>query len=314
MKILVFGSGALGSLMIHYLCKAGNEVTVVARSTAADLQRNGLVIRHYLQRKTTTDFPKIVETAPEDQNFDIVFSVMQGQQQMTLLDTFIKLKTNILVMVGNNMEADYCQTKIMENRNDLQLLFGFQNSAGHRENSMAVVGRLPVTELFLGGLHQSAPNETLEIIKNAFNPKDYKITPIENMHDYFLCHIAEVMPYAYLCYKVDCNLKKLTRQDIKLIMQASKECFAYLKSAGISVMPKGEDGFYNGGLKTYAMFLLYRLMSKTVLGRLMVSDHCKNGVQEMIYIDKKFDEWRLQHQGLPMPTWDKIKVYLSDNH
>lgn len=73
MKILVFGSGALGSLMIHYLCKAGNEVTVVARSTAADLQRNGLVIRHYLQRETTIDFPKIVETAPEDQNFDIVF-------------------------------------------------------------------------------------------------------------------------------------------------------------------------------------------------------------------------------------------------
>ena len=84
MKILVYGSGALGSLMIHFLCKAGNDVTVVARSTADELRRNGLVVRHYLQRKTTTDHPKIVESAPVDEPFDIVFSEMQGQQQKSL--------------------------------------------------------------------------------------------------------------------------------------------------------------------------------------------------------------------------------------
>lgn len=33
MKILVYGVGATGSLMIHYLCKMGNDVTVIAYST-----------------------------------------------------------------------------------------------------------------------------------------------------------------------------------------------------------------------------------------------------------------------------------------
>ena len=42
MKILVFGVGAIGSLMVHYLCKADNDVTVVARSTYDELKSNGL--------------------------------------------------------------------------------------------------------------------------------------------------------------------------------------------------------------------------------------------------------------------------------
>ena len=50
MTILVFGAGAIGSLMAHYLCKAGNDVTVVSRSTYEELSKNGLVIRHYLQK------------------------------------------------------------------------------------------------------------------------------------------------------------------------------------------------------------------------------------------------------------------------
>ena len=84
MTILVFGVGAIGSLMAHYLCEAGNDVTVVARSTYEELSKNGLVIRHYLQKKTTVDHPRIVKEADE-RHYDIVFSVMQGQQQLALL-------------------------------------------------------------------------------------------------------------------------------------------------------------------------------------------------------------------------------------
>ena len=77
MRVLVFGVGAIGSLMVHYLCKAGNDVTVVARSTYEELKENGLVIRHYLQRKTTVDHPRVICEA-DNTHYDIVFSVMQG--------------------------------------------------------------------------------------------------------------------------------------------------------------------------------------------------------------------------------------------
>lgn len=96
MKILVYGVGAIGSLLVHYLCKAGNDVTVAARSTYSQLKQNGLEIRHYLQRKTTVDHPKIVRQA-EDTHYDIVFSVMQGNQQIALLPTLAVLDTNLKI-------------------------------------------------------------------------------------------------------------------------------------------------------------------------------------------------------------------------
>lgn len=64
MKILVYGVGAIGSLLTHFLIKAGNDVTVVARSTAEVLEKDGLVIEHYLQRhKVTVDRPAVVSKA-----------------------------------------------------------------------------------------------------------------------------------------------------------------------------------------------------------------------------------------------------------
>ena len=48
-------------------------------------------------------------------------------------------------------------------------------------------------------------------------------------------------------------------------------------------------------------------MSETVLVKLMVSDHCKNGVVEMKYLDKKFEEYRRSHHGKAMPVWNNMQ-------
>ena len=92
-----------------------------------------------------------------------------------------------------------------------------------------IAARLPVTKLFVGGLHNAASEIDITTIQKAFNSKDVKITPIENMYAYYLYHVAEVMPYGYMCYKVNGNLKKLKRRDIKTIMLATKECLETIR-------------------------------------------------------------------------------------
>lgn len=304
MKILLFGVGAIGSLMAHYLCEAGNDVTIVARSTYEELNKNGLVIRHHLQRKTTVDHPRVLKEA-DNEHYDIVFSVMQGQQQIALLPTLTSLNTDLIVLVGNNMETEKCE----EILGDIPHLYGFQGSAGHREKGMTVAGRLPVTDLTIGGLYSAASSSDIQKIKKAFNVKGYKVTPVDNMYAYYMYHIAEIMPYCYLCYRLDCNLKNATKSDIQMIMDATKECFDYLKEQDIPVMPEGEDAFYDGGSKTTSMRLLYSVMSKTILGKLMVSDHCENGIREMRYLDAKFDTYRKENPGNAMPVWDKMRQW-----
>ncbi len=304
MKILVFGVGAIGSLMIHYLCKAGNDVTLVARSTYEDLKKNGLVIRHYLQKKTTVDHPKVVKEA-DAEHYDIVFSVMQGQQQLSLLPVLSGLDTDLLVLVGNNMETDKCEEALKGKHH----LYAFQGSAGHREGGVTVVGRMPVTDLTVGGLKSAAPASDIDKLRRALCVKGYKITPVDNMYAYYMYHFAEIMPYCYLCYLLDCDLKRATKSQIQMIMDATKECFDYLKEQGIPAMPAGEDAYYDGGAKTTAMRLLYSLMSKTVLGKLMVSDHCLNGIREMKYLDEKFEEYRVKNPGKCMTVWDEMREW-----
>ena len=304
MKILVCGVGAIGSLMTHYLCRAGNDVTIVARSTYEELNRNGLVIRHYLQRRTTVDHPRVVREA-DAAHYDIVFSVMQGQQQLPLLPTLAGLDTDLLVLVGNNMEAERCVAALKHQN----LLFGFQNSAGRREGGTAIVGRMPTTDLVLGGLHSPASPADIAKVRAAFPTKGYKITPIDSMYGYYMCHIAEIMPYGYLCYHIDFDLKRAKRSEIKMIVKATNECFEYLMDRGIPAMPPREDEYYSGGMRTTAMFCLYRIVAKTVLGRLMVSDHCKNGIVEMKYLDAMFNDYRQAHPGKPMPTWDAMRAW-----
>ncbi|MDQ0195292.1 ketopantoate reductase [Paenibacillus wynnii] len=52
MRILVFGAGVLGSYLAHALVRGGNDITVLARGKRAEeLNNDGVVVRHYFQRK-----------------------------------------------------------------------------------------------------------------------------------------------------------------------------------------------------------------------------------------------------------------------
>ena len=79
MKVLVYGSGVIGSYLAHVLCEAGNDVTVLARGTWKDqLEKNGLCIRHHLQHRETLDHPRVIGDISEGMAFDAVFAVMPG--------------------------------------------------------------------------------------------------------------------------------------------------------------------------------------------------------------------------------------------
>lgn len=312
MNILVYGAGAIGSLMIHFLVKSGNKVTVAAGRTYDTLCENGIVIKHYLQKKITTDRVKVVKNPDNNVRYDAVFSVMQSQQQWTAAEKLAALNTEIIVLVGNNTEADELEKYITENsKTERRILFGFQNSAGHREDGITVCGRLPVTELVIGGLHKAAAEGDKKIISAMFSARGYKTTWLDDMYGYYLCHMAEIMPYAFLSFELGHDLRKASASDIKRVMRASREAFEYLKSIGVRVMPPKEDEFYGDGIKSKAMFLLYFIMSRTVLGDLMLTDHCKNGADEMKIIDDFIRELRAKNHGKAMPVWDGMRKSIS---
>ena len=75
MKVLVYGAGVIGCYLAHVLCAAGNEVTLLARGAWKDaLEKDGLVIRHRLQRKTTVDRPAVIGTPDSGAQYNVVFA------------------------------------------------------------------------------------------------------------------------------------------------------------------------------------------------------------------------------------------------
>ena len=161
MKVLIYGIGVLGSTLLHELCKAGHDVTGVARSQYEQFVKNGIKIRHYYQRKTTIDRPRIIKAVSPDEHFDIVFSVMQATQQKGVLDALATVNTSLVVLVGNNLESEQMEQYILEHAvSPRSVLFAFQDSGGHRKDDMFVIGRLPVTLFNAGKLHGKAkPND-----------------------------------------------------------------------------------------------------------------------------------------------------------
>lgn len=63
MKILIYGAGVLGSYLAHVLVRGDNDVTMLARGQRfKELKKNGLIIRHYVQCKTTVDKVNVINT------------------------------------------------------------------------------------------------------------------------------------------------------------------------------------------------------------------------------------------------------------
>ena len=74
MKILILGAGALGSLMADELLRVGHEVTLLARGGRyRELKEQGLVVRHYLQLRTSRTKPEVVDKVPEGVAYDAAF-------------------------------------------------------------------------------------------------------------------------------------------------------------------------------------------------------------------------------------------------
>lgn len=309
MKVLVYGAGVIGCYLAHVLCSAGNEVTLVARGAWKNtLQTQGLVIRHRIQRKTTTEYPTITEHVSASQEYDVTFAVMQYQQMYAALEDLATINTPLLVMVGNNMSAASMKQEILrKSPRPKKVLFAFQSSAGVRSATDVECVYWGGGSMTIGGLHNTpTPNER-DTLTRAFKETNYKLKWEDNMEGWYASHLAFILPIAYLGYSLKCNLKKASRAQRTLLLDAANDGYSMLKNLGIAIRPKGEDAYYRSGPKRFVCAILVLAIVKTFLGKLCVTDHCRHAATEMEALDAAWEKLRLQTNGFPMPAWDKLR-------
>lgn len=305
MKVLVYGIGVIGSLMIHELIKAGNDVTVIAReSRKSELEQNGLKIR--LEKKEFTDFPRVL-SAYDGQNYDVTFSIMQNQQQDALLETLAEVHTKYLVLVGNNMESEKMDCFLREKSTDEKnIIFAFQTSGGQRyENYTQVVtfGRLSLT---IGHLKKELEQNEKADLKKLFCGSQMKLEYEDDMESWYRCHVAFIIPVACLSYIYHCNLRTCTWADVKKYIIAGTEAYGFLESIGTQIRPKGDEKNLRGFRRFILIFLMW-FMFKTKIGEEGVTNHCRNAVTEMQFLDEKFEELRKKNPTFLMAEYDNLR-------
>jgi len=312
MKVLVYGSGVIGSYLAHVLCKAGNDVVILARGKWKEqLEAHGLRIRHHLQHRETLDHPKVIEDISDDIVYDAVFAVMPYNKIGAILKPLAQVHAPLVVLVGNNMNPTAMEKAILdETVCEKQVLFGFQVTAGKRDmdKGLLVCERFGAGNMDIGGLHRLPDESTRSKLGNAFAGTGYRLNWQPDMEAYLICHLAAILPIGYLAYACNGDMRSSTGAQRKLMRLASREAYNLLKKQGVPILPAGDDRYYAPGPRGRLMQFLYFVMAKNrTIGDLVACEHCRNAFEEMELLDKAFMAVIARTPDVPMPHWRALR-------
>ncbi len=315
MKILVYGAGVLGSYLAQVLLRCGHNVTLLARGKRlSELHEKGLVIRHYVQRKTTRDEIRLTDSYHKDDIYDIVFVVMRRNQLDDVLPQLCENNHSpLIVLVGNNPTADKTQKYIEENREKpKRVVYGFQVAGGRRENGMVISVHFGLSRLAgnmtLGSL--DGDDSYKELLRSVFSTSKYRLTFHNNMDVWLKAHIAFIMPLCFACYSANGQMKKLARNKVmlNLTIDAMDEAYRILEACGY---PVDEQDLEFVRKRRFKCYMMLKLMTATPFGRLAVSDHAMSAKDEMRRLYDDFCVFK-ERAHIATPAWDELEKYMVE--
>lgn len=307
MKLLIYGAGVLGSHLAHTLHTAGHDVTVLARGQRFEtLKNNGLKIRHYLQHKTTIDNIKVTDRLNINDEYDLVFVVMQYQQTEKVLPYVAEnMKTKNFAFIGNNPFPEKTEKFIKRNSKVTKnVYFGFFMAAGRIEKDRVIsahTGGKNSGSLIIGALG----GENLDIFKSLKGK--IKLDIQTDINSWLKCHAIFVLPVCYAIYACGGNLRKASKQMNNDIIDAVIEGYDLIRSIGfIPAPPEDERLVKKHRVMAYAFI---KFCAVTSVGQLMTSSHAMNATEEMCALDEAIEILRKQ-SNIKMEKWDSLRKYI----
>ena len=194
MRILIFGSGVIGSLYGALLAKAGNDVSVYARGRRLEsLAQDGLLYKSKgrIQKAPVKVLSKI---RPEDR-YDLVFLTVRENQLHAALEELRQNSSPTIVTMVNSLES-YDQWEAICGLG--RIIPAFPGAGGGFEGSVldaALTPRLIQPTTF--GKTDGRERELARVLRRAKVP--YQI--VTDMHAWQLCHLAMVVPIADAYYE-----------------------------------------------------------------------------------------------------------------
>ncbi|GIO83285.1 2-dehydropantoate 2-reductase [Paenibacillus faecis] len=308
MKVLIYGAGVLGSYLAHALIRGGNEVTMLARGERAEeLERDGLVIRHYFQLKTSVDPVRVIRRLEPENIYDLIFVVMKFTDFPSVLPILAENRSSNMVIVGNNTDARDMQAYLQENVSTRKnIAFGFQLSAGRRETGGRIVSVRAGVGMVIGGLDGPIPFQAL--LDQAFAKTKYKLIYHDNIDAWLKNHIVPILAINYGTFIYNGQMKKIAGDSglLRQMVAAMDEGFRVLEALGIPLVPAKQAKLIRNHPALLRFFLkIYHLLP--------VSRMVDGSPHELAALGRVFREWS-HRAGISTPVWDLLEERFSVNH
>lgn len=302
MNILVYGAGVQGSYLAHVLVRGGHNVTVLARGKRAkELEQEGIVIRHYLQRQTTIDSVRVIRTLEPDDVYDLIFVMMKYSDFEAVLPILADNASSHIVLVGNNMDTYAMQDYLSKSgQTPKQVAFGFQTTAGTRADGKVICIRGGYGQMVVGALIGPVPFRSL--LEQAFKRTNYKLNEHDQIDAWLKNHMVLVVPMNMVILYHSFQMKQVAKDNKRLrqLVAAMGEGFRVLHSLGYPLIPAKQaswiiryPGLIRGAMKLFFLFPVSRLIDGTSV--------------ELRALNEAFKEWR-KRSDIPTPNWDKLEA------
>lgn len=302
LNILVYGAGVQGSYLAHVLIRGGHDVTVLARGNRAEeLDKEGLVIRHYLQRKTTVDPVRVIRTLEPGDAYDLIFVMMKYSDFRAVLPILANNDSRHIVLVGNNMDTYAMQDYLSKSgRSPKQVAFGFQTTAGTRTDGQVICIRGGHGQMVIGGL--DGPITFRSLLEQAFMRTKYKLNHHDQIDAWLKNHMVLVVPMNMVILFHRFQMKQVVRDDKRMrqLVAAMGEGFRVLDSLGYPLIPVGQASL----ITRYPR--LIRLALKLFFA-LPVSRLIDGTAVELKALNEAFTEWKAR-SDVPTPNWDALEA------
>lgn len=313
MKILVFGSGALGSLYAARLEEAGHEVAILARGQRLeDLREFGILLENAKTGEREQQSVNVVEQFTPDDNYDLVMVVMRKNHAMAILPELgaNKKVPTFLFMMNDIAGPDELVAALGKDR----VMRGFPYPGGRREDP--VVKIVPADEnrpweIPIGEVDGSIRPRTQTVADALSDMRGFSVDIRTDMDAWLKYHFAVVGPAASALYSVGTDQDRLakTRDALILCVRGIKEALHALRKAGYEPSPKGIQVLNYVPEPLFVLLLKWFLSIESL--KPSIEGHAKAAPDEMAFL---MDELLnlFQEQEIVTPVLDHLYTYYED--
>ena len=314
-KILVYGTGPLGSLFATRLQEGGNDVSILARGQRlTDLREHGIVLHDVNTDQQTVTRVDVVETLAAEDTYDLVLVIMRKNHALDILPILAANQhtPNVLFLMNNAAGPG----ELVDALGGERVLIGFPRSAGYFEGYIVhcIAGREEEEAAIpFGEIDGTITDRTKRVAFILETAPGYKAEIRTDMDDWLKTHVALLMPSvcpALYAAGTDNDRLARTRDGLVLTIRAIREGFQMLRALGVTITPANLK-IVEWIPEPILVVLLRRLITLDAMKVALVG-HANAARDEMQHLADEFLTLT-RNTSIPTPAIDQLYPFLDPN-